>query len=279
MKLGLSSYTYGWAVGAGRLDEHGLLDRACEHGVTLLQIGDNLPLHTFDTARLDRLAQRAAREAVRLEVGARRLTVERVAAYTTIARRVGASLIRFVIDDAGFHPSPENVTAMLRECAPLLDGLTLGIENHDRFPAATLRAMIEAADCENIGVCLDTANSLGAGEGLETVAAALAPLTVNLHIKDFHIERVPHLMGFTVTGRPAGRGLLDVPALLAQLAPFHRCQTAVLELWTPPEPELADTIAKEAAWAAQSLEFLRPLFCHDNADTPVRSDSVPQFSP
>ena len=120
--------------------------------------------------------------------------------------------------------------------------------------------MIEAAGCERIGVCLDTANSLGAGEGLEAVLAELAPLTVNLHLKDFSIERVPHLMGFTVTGRPAGRGFLDVPVLLAQLASFNRCHTAILELWTPPEPELAGTMAKEETWAAQSLEFLRPLF-------------------
>jgi sugar phosphate isomerase/epimerase len=230
--------------------------------VKLLQIGDNLPLHTFDSARVDRFSERAKAEGVRLEIGARRLTVERVAEYAAIARRVGAALLRFVVDDADFHPSPDEVTAILRECAPLLGGLTLGIENHDRFSAATLRAMIEAAACDRIGVCLDTANSLGAGEGLEHVADILAPLTVNLHIKDFRIARVPYLMGFTVAGRPAGRGSVNVPALLARLAPFQRCHTAILELWTPPEPQLADTIGKEAAWAAESLSFLRPLFPH-----------------
>ena len=42
--------------------------------MNLLQIGDNLPLHTFDQARLDR-AGRARREAegVQLEIGARGL--------------------------------------------------------------------------------------------------------------------------------------------------------------------------------------------------------------
>lgn len=266
MKLGLSSYTYGWAVGvrghdpAHPLDEHGLLDHAREHGVKLLQIGDNLPVESFDEARLNRLAARAADEGVRLEIGARRLTRERIAIYAALARRLDATLIRFVIDDADYHPSPEDVAAILRATAPILGDLTLGIENHDRFAAGTLRQIIESADCAQIGVCLDTANSLGAGEGLETVTAQLASLAVNLHIKDFNVERLPHLMGFTITGRPAGRGFVGVPALLAQLAPFHRCHTAILELWTPPEPLLADTIAKEAAWAAESLAFLRPLF-------------------
>ena len=67
-------------------------------------------------------------------------------------------------------------------------------------------------------------------------------------------------MGFTVEGRPAGGGLLDVTAVLQALAPFPRCATAALELWVPPEANLAATLAKEAAWATQSLAHLRPHF-------------------
>ena len=266
MKLGLSSYTYGWAVGvrghepAHPLDEHGLLDRCRAEGVKVLQIGDNLPLHTFDTSRLDRLIKRAALEGVQLEVGARGLTAKRVAQYANIARRVNAKLIRFVIDDLDYHPSLEVVTTVLAECLPLLAGLTLGIENHDRFPAAALRQMIESTGSDRVGVCLDTANSLGAGEGIEAVAEVLAPLTVNLHIKDFQIQRVPYLMGFSVEGCPAGGGMLNLTTLLRRLAAFDRCQTAILELWTPPERQLEMTIAKEAAWAVQSLDFLKPYF-------------------
>ena len=268
MKLGISSFTLGWAVGVqghppvSPLDELGLLEKARALGVNLLQIGDNLPLHTFDPRRLSNLASSAAKRGIQLEVGARGLTPDRVASYLKIARSLNSRLIRFVIDDADFHPPPENVTSILREVAPLLEGLTLGIENHDRFPAATLRSIIEKAGSDRIGVCLDTANSLGAGEGIEAVAAVLAPLTVNLHIKDFVIQRVPSLMGFNVTGRPAGRGLLNLPALLEQLSPFRRCQTALLELWTPPEAALEQTIAKEASWAAQSLDYLKPLFAN-----------------
>lgn len=266
MKFGLSSYTYGWAVGvhghepARPLDEQRLLDRCHEHGLKLLQICDNLPLHTFDGARLSRLADRAADVGVQLEIGARRLTVERVAEYAAIARRLGAKLVRFVIDDADFHPTPDAVAAALPKAVPLLDGLTLGLENHDRFPARTLRHIVESAGSDHVGVCLDTANSLGAGEGLETVLCELAPFTVNLHLKDFAIARLPYLMGFSVVGRPAGEGLLDIPQLLRDLASYGRCTTAVLELWTPPETQLADTIAKEAAWVARSVGYLRPMF-------------------
>jgi hypothetical protein len=54
--------------------------------------------------------------------------------------------------------------------------------------------------------------------------------------------------------------MLDLPALLPRLAATGRCSTAILELWTPPEPELADTIRKEARWAGESMEYLRQFF-------------------
>jgi 3-oxoisoapionate decarboxylase len=266
MELGLSSYTFGWAVGvhghepACPLDEHGLLDKCQQHGIHSLQIGDNLPLHTFDGSRLDALAMRAAEQRVKLEIGARRLTVERATLYCAIARRLGAKLLRFVIDDADYRPTADSIITVLQECKQLLQGLTLGIENHDRFSSKVLRNIIESAADDRIGICLDTANSIGAGEGLETVLRELGALTVNLHIKDFRIDRVSHKMGFTVTGQPAGSGMLEVPEILRALSAFGRCGSAIIELWTPPEPRLEETIAKEASWAVQSVAYLKPFF-------------------
>jgi 3-oxoisoapionate decarboxylase len=230
----------------------------------VLQIGDNLPLHTFSEGRLAAFADRVSAEGIRIEVGARRLTADRVAQYAEIARRLRAKLIRFVIDDADFHPTPGEVIKTLWECSPLLQGLTLGIENHDRFSASTLARIVEESADDRIGICLDTANSLGAGEGLEAVAKSLAPLTVNLHVKDFWIERLPHMMGFTVTGRAAGQGMLKIPWLLELVRKQGRCETVILELWTPPEPDLAVTIAKEAEWARQSVDYLKSILSSGN---------------
>src|SRR5689334_21086222 len=130
MKLGISSFTFGWAVGvqchppSSPLDELVLLEKARALGVNLLEIGDNLPLHTFDPGRLSSLASSAARQGIQLEVGARGLTPDRVATYVKIARTGGARLVRFVIDDADYHPAPETITSILREVAPTLEGLT-----------------------------------------------------------------------------------------------------------------------------------------------------------
>ncbi|MDQ4141187.1 MAG: sugar phosphate isomerase/epimerase, partial [Bacteroidota bacterium] len=103
-------------------------------------------------------------------------------------------------------------------------------------------------------------NSMGAGEGLEQIVDTLAPYTVNLHLKDFGIKRLPHLMGFQIDGRPAGKGMLNVPWLLDKLTPYGRCQTAVLEQWVIPETELSETITKEEDWAIESVNYLRQYF-------------------
>jgi 3-oxoisoapionate decarboxylase len=263
MQIGISSYSYGWTVGrpSTRLfDEDHLLVRAERHRVGLLQICDNISLLRRSPNRLARFAARAARQGVRLETGGSGLTVDHLVKHAALARAVGASFIRFVIDGPGYHPSPAEVNEVLRESLPALDGLQLGLENHDRFPAIVLRRIVEDVGSDRVGICLDTANSIGAGEGLETVVRELAHLTLNLHLKDFVITRVPHLMGFTVEGRPAGKGMLDVRWLLDRLEPFQRCQTAVLELWTPPEATADRTIAKEEAWVSESLAYLRPYF-------------------
>src|SRR5687767_1239779 len=151
MKLGISSYTFGWAVGvkgfarAVSLNERDLLEIAARERVSVLQIGDNLPLHTIHNATLADFAAAAKARNIQLEVGARRLVPERIAQYTQIAHMLGARLIRFVIDDADYHPDPNSVIAILKDSARLLDGLVLGIENHDRFNAKTLRHIIESA--------------------------------------------------------------------------------------------------------------------------------------
>jgi hypothetical protein len=92
------------------------------------------------------------------------------------------------------------------------------------------------------------------------VVAALAPHTLNLHVKDFAVERASHKMGLMVTGRPAGQELLDVPWLLDEVRRHGRCESAILERWTPPADTIEQTLVREAAWAEESLRFLAPLF-------------------
>ncbi len=266
MKLGLSSYTFGWSVGVAGFPPSvpctplELLERTKDFGLDVLQIGDNLPLSVLSPEELTVLATRARELRIEIEVGMRGLMIDRIAEYASIARILGASILRVVIDEVGYAPEVDRTISILRESLRSLEGLQLAIENHDRFPAATLRKIIETVASDRVRICLDTANSLGAGEGLETVLRELGHYSINLHIKDFSIERVPTMMGFRVEGRPAGSGMLDLPALVRTFDAYPKCKTAILELWTPAEATLTETIAKEDAWAQQSVQYLKPLF-------------------
>ncbi len=267
MEFGIGSYTYGWAVEAGAgipggLDETLLFHRARAFGVSCLQIGDNLPLHEFSQERLEAFRALLATATMRFELGARGLTASRLKTYLDLAVFFSSPLLRFVIDDQGYEPSLRSVAEILKAALPEIAAANVhvAIENHDRFKAQDLAAMIREVDNDRVGICLDCANSLGANEGLDWVAPILAPYTLNLHLKDFTITRLPHKMGFTVAGVPAGQGMLDIPGLLARLAPFNRCQSAILELWTSPEPDLTTTLLKEQKWAQESLKTLSPYF-------------------
>jgi len=181
--------------------------------------------------------------------------------YLALAEHFGSSIVRVVVDTADHQPTEAEIVASMRAVMPAYEraGVCLAIENHDRFRARTLTRLLEQIDSPSVGICLDTVNSFGALEGAEAVLAELGPWVVNLHIKDFTIDRPDHKMGFTVEGRPAGQGRLDVPWLLQTLRGLGRDPNAILELWTPPQEDLAATVALEDHWAAASVEYLREL--------------------
>lgn len=260
MILGISSYTYGWAVGhaASPMNEAHLVDEALRFEVRCLQLGDNIPLAEFPEARLQKLDSLASHHGLRLEVGARKLDATTLNRYISIAQTLHAPLIRFVIDDEGYTPHTSDVIAILKEHRAELERhqLVVGIENHDRFKAHALASIVEAVASNSVGICLDCANSLGAGEGLNEVFATLAPYTVNFHMKDFTIDRLPHKMGFTVSGAPAGKGMANMLSLLDKLPP-GKCASAILEQWVVPAENIEATIRKERLWAAESMAFLK----------------------
>lgn len=275
MQLGISSYTYAWAIGVPGypperpLTATGLLDRAAELGVHLVQVADNLPLDRLPDSQLETFERRAADLGVNIEVGTRGIHPDHLRTYLRLAERLRSPILRVVVDTADHQPTEGEVVETIQGLLPEFEqaGVCLAIENHDRFPAKTLARIIRRMDSPYVGICLDTVNSFGALEGPEVVVEALGPWVVNLHVKDFVVQRASHKMGFTVEGRPAGQGQLNVPWLLQALqeqtqgrcgsGPVHVEPNAILELWTPPEQALADTMAKEEAWAVASAAYLR----------------------
>lgn len=265
MQIGISSYTYTWAIGVPHsppphpMTAIGLLQRAAQLGVHRVQFADNLSLADLSDDDLGVFERRAQELKIAIEIGTRGIDPEHLLRHLQLCQRLQSPLLRIVPDKGKHHPSPGEVVETLKGVMGAFENadIILAIENHDRFTSPTIKGIIEQVGSKHLGVCLDTVNSFGALEGPEVVLGILGPLTVNLHVKDFAVVRASHMMGFSIEGRPAGQGQLNVPWLFETLKNYGRDPSAILELWTPPESNIAATIEKEHNWAGQSVQFLR----------------------
>jgi 3-oxoisoapionate decarboxylase len=265
MRLGVSSYTYTWAVGvpgsipAKPFSANDLVDKAAASRLKLVQIADNLPLEKMKEQELIALRKYGDGKGVEIEMGGRGLTPEHTVDCLEAARSLNSPILRMVIDGAGYEPDLNSVISVIRELIPefKLRNVKLAIENHDRFKAREFEKIIQSTGSEWVGICLDSVNSMGAGEGFEEVSKILLPYTINLHIKDFTIRRVSHKMGIIIEGAPSGKGMLNIRELINKLYFTDSCQSAILELWTPPVKDIGATIIKEEKWANESIEYLK----------------------
>jgi sugar phosphate isomerase/epimerase len=269
MRIGISSYTYTWAVGvpghlpAQTLGVLDLVERAHSLGVPVLQVADNLPLDQLPEDDLNALAARARALGVSIEIGTRGIDADYIARYLSLAQLLGSPLLRVIIAQKGRELTPDEAISILKPQQDAFEsaGVTLAIENHDKFSTDELVHVVQELGTDWAGICLDTVNSFGALEGPGVVVDKLGPFAVNLHVKDFAVRRAEHMMGFEIEGRPAGEGQLNVTWLLDKLGARDRNLSAIIELWTPPGPTLEATIATEGEWAERSVHNLKKLLC------------------
>ncbi|HPA86815.1 MAG TPA: TIM barrel protein [Bacteroidales bacterium] len=267
MRLGISSYTYTWAIGvpgsspSNPLRVCGLLEKAISNGITVVQIADNLPLENLSEEETDLLRDFADTKGISLELGGRGLIPGHVMKCLKTAEAIGSPILRMVIDTNNYEPEVPEIIAIIQELETEFRSrkIRMAIENHDRLKAREFENIIQSVGSEWVGICLDSVNSMGAGEGFETVSDILLPYTINLHIKDFTIRRVSHKMGIIIEGAPAGKGLLNIRDILSRASETGICKSAILELWTPPEKSIEETIIKEEKWAEESIQYLKSL--------------------
>ena len=274
MKLGINTYTFMWSIGfqganpaypdkAARpekpLTAMGLLEKARELGVHLVQTGPNLPVEKLPEGELDAFIGKAQEWGITLELGTRGVDQAHLRKMVPLAKRMGATLIRTLPEVGGKYATDARLLPPeVCKSVELLEeeGIRLGIEN-GRIPAKEFKAALDEIGSKNVGVVLDMVNSLAVPEGWKLVTEVLAPYTMCLHFKDFTIRREWHMMGFICEGTPSGRGQLDTPWLLETLKASPYDFNVIIELWPPEQPTMAETVALEQAWAAESVPYLR----------------------
>jgi sugar phosphate isomerase/epimerase len=265
MRIGISSWAYGWAVGvpgypqpAQPLTGLNLLQSAHNLGLDLVQIADNLPIHLFSLTELSTIRQVAGDFGIAIELGTRGLEPSHLLNYLDLAQYFDSKLIRTLPLEA---TSPVVAPEAEQSIAEVIEkfraaGVVLALENYERQTSLNLAELVRKIGDEYLGVCLDTANSLGALETPKDVLRNLRPYIRNVHLKDFVVRRPAHMMGFHVEGCPAGQGLLNVHWLLAELREHCPASSIILEQWTPWTGSVDKTIAIEKEWAEQSIVFL-----------------------
>lgn len=267
MKLGLGSYAFRWSIGIK--DRHPdnpitaieLVDIAANHGLSVVQYADNLPLDRLSTE--DHLALKARADAfgISLELGTQSFNAEELARYIPIGQRIGSNILRVALDaEDALIPVPE-LAAQLRELLPdgKAAGLRFAIENHFNYPSLRMVELLDLVADDSLGVCLDVANSICAGEWPMETVRMLAPYAINLHFKDYEIVPDPYGVGFRVQGTPLGEGRAELRDVLDALAGRDPDMSVILEHWLPASNDIKYDCALEHVWLERTVAAAKRL--------------------
>jgi 3-oxoisoapionate decarboxylase len=265
MKLGISSYTYPWAIGltgtmpSQPLKPLQLLEKAQELGVGLVQFGLNMPLDQLPEKELKEVVKRASSWKIDLEIATAGIEPRQLQRQIDFAKRIDVILLKTTPERAdGSIPMRAEMADSLRAVLDQLaeEKIRLAIDN-SRVPAQELNELIDPLHSLWVGVALDTAKPMSIPQGWRFTVRVLAHRTMCVHIKDFVVQPAPYGMGLDMRGCPVGNGQLNIPWLVESFAALRIVPSAILELWTPGQKTLEETIALEHAWAKQSVDYLR----------------------
>jgi sugar phosphate isomerase/epimerase len=121
-------------------------------------------------------------------------------------------------------PIPERLATLARNMGAFADavsdtGVMLGLENHCDYRGHEIATIITEANRPNLRVQLDTGNAFSVFEDPVDCAAALAPYTVSVHLKDIHITpfALAPCRGARGESVPLGEGHVDNVAICRML--------------------------------------------------------------
>ena len=140
---------------------------------------------------------------------------EQIAQGLKLARLMGATAMRAVVGGAKERPQIEmHMQSMSRVLKGMRSqiresGVKIALENHGGdFQARELKALVEDAGSDILGICLDSGNPLWMLEDPHLTLELLGPYAVNSHVRDTAVWRVPE--GVAVRWVNMGEGNVDI---------------------------------------------------------------------
>lgn len=247
MKIGVSSYSYNWAIQHGELTIYDVVDVAAKQGFASLDFAvlpDNEPLE--DMAK--KLAQRTKDAGIAVKnyaVSADFLKndlkseIERLKGELEIAAILGAKTFRHDttwsnIQKLGYRTLDKALPRISEGVRAVTEyGETLGIktmvENHGQLmqDSERMEKLVSMVDHENFGLLVDMGNFMCADEDPAKAVGRVAPFAFHVHAKDFLYKPVTAdfpgegwfgtRAGAFLRGTIVGHGVVPVEACLRKL--------------------------------------------------------------
>jgi sugar phosphate isomerase/epimerase len=168
--------------------------------------------------------------------------LDRFAAEIQTAREVGVQEVRTTIIPGRryerfktleeFREFERRGEAMLQLAVPTLKKhqVALAVENHKDQRIDERVALFERLNCECIGACIDTGNSIALLDDPYEAVEALAPFAMTVHLKDQSLEMYEE--GFLLGDVPLGQGSLDLKRMVNTIRKAKPTIRFALELIT-----------------------------------------------
>jgi sugar phosphate isomerase/epimerase len=206
------------------------LDYCAARRVQVVHFSEIRFLGSLDPANLTAVRQHAAQLGLALEIGMRSIcpsskvfdpapgsAEQQLTNMITAAKTIGSPIVRAVLGSAddrkngAIEAHIDEVVRVLRNVRSkaMDEGIKIAIENHaGDMQARELKALVEKAGPEFVGVCLDSGNPLWTIEDPHLTLEILHPYVLTSHVRDSAVWNVSQ--GTAVTWVQMGRGNVDV---------------------------------------------------------------------
>ena len=265
-ELGISSWTFPWAVGAAtgpqpkrKMTPLQLLEKAKKLGVSVVQIADNMPLEDLNSHQLSNVKSFAKENNIYIEAGTKDVDPEHLSRLLDIADYLESGVLRTLPALFGSKISMTELEENIRKILSLLEekDITIVLENTEAFLVQEYADLMDRINHPKLKMCVDAANAIGRFEGPHYVVDTLAKYCANYHFKDIDSIRSSSLMGFSIIGAVSGKGKIPLDYALNKLTELGNYTSVILEQWPPLLDSIDATIANEQQMAELSISYLQ----------------------
>lgn len=225
------------------------LDYCAKWDVEVVHFSEVRFLGSLDEAHVRKVGEYARNLGLQLEIGTRSIcpsskmfdasqgtAEQQLARMIRTARLAGSQIVRAVLGSMADRAVPPGIEAHIENTVRVLKavrsqaldaGVKIAIENHaGDMQARELRALVESAGTDYVGVCLDAGNPVWAIEDPHLALETLAPYVLTSHLRDSAVWRVPE--GAAVAWVRMGEGTVGIEEWVRKYV--ERCPGRTLSL-------------------------------------------------